>query len=684
MSVQQLVGTISFASDSVSKTYGNSAFTNVLTNTGDGAVTYSSSNTSVATVNSSGQVTIKGAGSATITATVADSSAYHYPVNSVSYALSVAKANPVYTAPAAQSLTYSGSSQYLTTSGSTSHGTIQYSLDGATWTTTRSSATSAGSYTTYWRLVGDSNHNDVASTSISTTIAKKTLTITAKAQTITYGGSIATGTSQVTTSGLVSGDSLTAVTLTASTSSVTTSGTITPSAATTSKGISNYSVTYNTGNLTINKADSSVTAAPTAKTGLKYTGSGQALVNAGTASGGTMYYKATTTNSKPTSTSGFSSSIPTGTSVGTYYVWYYVAGDSNHNNTAISSTAVSVSIAQATGSISFIASSMAATRTGTILGITVTALNSGWEKTTAKTVSGYNVFRSCSNKGENNSFSVLKLQFVNNTGSSITTTVKMGPTCESSYDFSYIAAWNASDITSNTVPSSPLWSGSGKTAEWTDVSLTIPTGTNTLQIVYRKDNSVNNSPDCGYLAIPFDINFSTMLNHITKTGDGAVTYSSNKTSVATVNSSTGVITIKGTGTATITASMAATTNSTAASATFTVTVASSSSCTEALTVSITKDAGSGSLSSASVAVKMGSTTLTTLSSGGTANIAWNLNYTLVANDISGYEQPASVTKNWTNTTSKSVTMTYTYIPYKIVVSGSSEVVQDSKTVVVNI
>ncbi|WP_028510520.1 hypothetical protein [Ruminococcus sp. NK3A76] len=42
----------------------------------------------------------------------------------------------------------------------------------------------------------------------------------------------------------------------------------------------------------IGKADSLV-AAPTAKTGLKYTGSAQALVNAGTATGGTMYYSLT-------------------------------------------------------------------------------------------------------------------------------------------------------------------------------------------------------------------------------------------------------------------------------------------------------------------------------------------------------------------------------------------------------
>jgi hypothetical protein len=50
---------------------------------------------------------------------------------------------------------------------------------------------------------------------------------------------------------------LTSVTLTASRSTAGT-GTITPSAGATTKGIGNYSVTYNTGTLTINKANPTV------------------------------------------------------------------------------------------------------------------------------------------------------------------------------------------------------------------------------------------------------------------------------------------------------------------------------------------------------------------------------------------------------------------------------------------
>ena len=57
----------------------------------------------------------------------------------------------------------------------------------------------------------------------------------------------------VTTSGLVSGDSLTGITLSQSTTNYTTNGTITPSSATTTKGAGNYSITYNNGVLKVNK-----------------------------------------------------------------------------------------------------------------------------------------------------------------------------------------------------------------------------------------------------------------------------------------------------------------------------------------------------------------------------------------------------------------------------------------------
>ena len=70
------------------------------------------------------------------------------------------------------------------------------------------------------------------------------------------------------------------------------------------------------------------------------------LVTPGTASGGTMMYAVTTTNTKPTSTDGFSAIVPTAASLtaGTYYVWYYVKADADHSDSEISSTGIMVTV----------------------------------------------------------------------------------------------------------------------------------------------------------------------------------------------------------------------------------------------------------------------------------------------------------------------------------------------------
>ena len=90
VTVNKKAGAISYATTSVNKTFGDANFTNELTKTGDGTVTYSSSDTKVAEVDSkTGEVTIKGNGEATITATVADSPTYTYATKTASYKINV-------------------------------------------------------------------------------------------------------------------------------------------------------------------------------------------------------------------------------------------------------------------------------------------------------------------------------------------------------------------------------------------------------------------------------------------------------------------------------------------------------------------------------------------------------------------------------------------------------------------
>lgn len=81
--------TISYGTNNRTQTV-DDTFTNLLTNEGDGIVTYSSSDTDVATVDeNTGEVTAVNAGNVTITATVADGSNYTYPVKTATYTLTV-------------------------------------------------------------------------------------------------------------------------------------------------------------------------------------------------------------------------------------------------------------------------------------------------------------------------------------------------------------------------------------------------------------------------------------------------------------------------------------------------------------------------------------------------------------------------------------------------------------------
>ena len=82
--------------------------------------------------------------------------------------------------------------------------------------------------------------------------------------------------------------------------------------------------------ITINKADSAVKTAPTTLP-LKHTGSAQALATAGKAEGGEILYTLGE-NATIAPTEDWSTSIPTATDAGTYYVWYKVVGDENHND----------------------------------------------------------------------------------------------------------------------------------------------------------------------------------------------------------------------------------------------------------------------------------------------------------------------------------------------------------------
>ena len=109
---------------------------------------------------------------------------------------------------------------------------------------------------------------------------------------------------------------------------------------------SNYVIaagSQRTATASISKADSTVTTNPTEISGLVYNATAQKLVTAGSATGGTFYYALGTATE---ATEPYTTTIPTATNAGTYYVWYKVVGDANHNDVAAQSITVIIGKAQ--------------------------------------------------------------------------------------------------------------------------------------------------------------------------------------------------------------------------------------------------------------------------------------------------------------------------------------------------
>ena len=92
------------------------------------------------------------------------------------WVFTIAKANPTVNAPTANDLTYNGGAQALVTAGTVNGGTVQYSLDNANWSEAIPTGEDAKSYTVYYKVVGDSNHNDNTGGSVSVTIEPKVVT----------------------------------------------------------------------------------------------------------------------------------------------------------------------------------------------------------------------------------------------------------------------------------------------------------------------------------------------------------------------------------------------------------------------------------------------------------------------------------------------------------------------------
>lgn len=244
------------------------------------------------------------------------------------------KTTPTVVVPTAKVLTYNGSAQELINAGSTNYGILQYKLGDGEWSTEIPSATNYGSYTVYYKVVGDSDINDVAAASINCSINEKEVTATVElSQTqFTYTGSSITPTVTVKDGDTIINSSEYTVTYSNNINAGTGTVTITDNVG------GNYNV-IGSQTFTINKAAGSVTTVPVANT-LSYTGSAQTVASAGIGTG-TMMYRLGDSGS-------YNSTMPTATNAGTYTLYYYAAESTNYNATNPASITITINQAQKT------------------------------------------------------------------------------------------------------------------------------------------------------------------------------------------------------------------------------------------------------------------------------------------------------------------------------------------------
>ena len=228
---------------------------------------------------------------------------------------------------AISNLVYDGSSQALITAGVASGGELQYKLGGdGEYSTDIPTAVDAGKYRVYYKVIGDSNHNDVEENVVVVNIKKADSSITTEPTAIS--NLVYDGTDQeLINPGITSGGEILYKLgdgyFLPSTPSATDAGSYEVYYIV--EGDSNHeNGEINLINVTIEKADSSITTAPTAISNLIYDGSSQALITAGVASGGELQYKLESGE--------YSTDIPTAVEAGKYNVYYKVIGDSNHND----------------------------------------------------------------------------------------------------------------------------------------------------------------------------------------------------------------------------------------------------------------------------------------------------------------------------------------------------------------
>ncbi len=288
------------------------------------------------------------AGNYFVKATVAATANYDGAEKTAEFKIAHSNATLTNMPAAVANLVYTGSAQELVTAGVADGGTMQYKLgtDG-TWSSDIPTATNAGEYTVYYKVLGDDNHGDIAEASVTVVMAKANSTFsklpsdpdlhyTGEMQALLIAGETTCGTIWYK---LDDGEWTTTI--------PTEINAVGHNVYYRIVGDDNHNdlVDDETQKLyvTIARANALVTA-PTAKTGLTYSGEAQTLVNAGSADGATIEYKL--------GDGEYSETIPVAINAGKYNVYYKFTAEDNYTVDETESQ-LTVTIAKAQDGIDF-------------------------------------------------------------------------------------------------------------------------------------------------------------------------------------------------------------------------------------------------------------------------------------------------------------------------------------------
>ena len=165
--IDKAPATISYATTKINKTYGDANFTNPLTMTGDGTVSFASSNANVADVNATtGEVTIVGEGTATITAVAVDGTNYSYNPYEATYSLKVEKATMKVTATGYTG-DYDGQPHSITVTAPEGAKVRYGRTEGGYSLSKLPTYTNSGTYTCYYQVTM-TNYNTVTGSAVVT------------------------------------------------------------------------------------------------------------------------------------------------------------------------------------------------------------------------------------------------------------------------------------------------------------------------------------------------------------------------------------------------------------------------------------------------------------------------------------------------------------------------------------